>query len=461
MLKRTTKPAQFEAKPLFGLSLERGRMALYLALIALEAILLAATFIVVGGLYRGEFFLPGTVRLASFIPLLYVVTASYRGAYSIRAISDVDHAFSRMTAAMALALGTFFFALFSMKVSEDFSRFTALTSSLAGFLLILQVRRWVIWFVHRSLGTNPINLLVIEDGGPDISGLPAVYVDAANTGLQPDLNNPEMLDLIGNQFRNADKVIVSCPSERRVAWAKVLRAAGIRGELATPEFQSIGAVGLDRYEDFSSLVVSTGPLGFRQRVIKRTLDLLLTIPAIVLLAPFLAMIAAAIRLQDGGPALFVQRRVGYGNRFFPIYKFRTMCADPDGVEGARSASRDDDRITPFGHFLRRTSIDELPQLYNVLVGDMSLVGPRPHAIRSKAGAKLFWEIDQAYWDRHALKPGLTGLAQVRGFRGSTETEMDLADRLKSDLEYAADWTVGRDMAILLRTLRVIVHRNAF
>jgi len=130
-------------------------------------------------------------------------------------------------------------------------------------------------------------------------------------------------------------------------------------------------------------------------------------------------------------------------------------------DGNVSASKGDQRITRVGKFIRSTSIDELPQLFNVLLGDMSLVGPRPHAIGSQAGSKLFWEIDLRYWQRHSLKPGLSGLAQVRGFRGATEKEADLTDRLQSDLEYLEGWTILRDVKIIFLTLRVLVHDKAF
>jgi lipopolysaccharide/colanic/teichoic acid biosynthesis glycosyltransferase len=157
----------------------------------------------------------------------------------------------------------------------------------------------------------------------------------------------------------------------------------------------------------------------------------------------------------------VQKRTGRGNRFFPIFKFRSMRVEKLDASGNRSASKDDDRITRIGRFIRRTSIDELPQLFNVLRGEMSIVGPRPHAIGSLAGDKLFWEVDHRYWLRHSLKPGLTGLAQVRGFRGATDTESDLADRLQADLEYLDGWTIWRDLKIIVNTVRVLVHDRAF
>jgi lipopolysaccharide/colanic/teichoic acid biosynthesis glycosyltransferase len=130
-------------------------------------------------------------------------------------------------------------------------------------------------------------------------------------------------------------------------------------------------------------------------------------------------------------------------------------------QGRRSAAKDDDRITRIGRILRMTSVDELPQLLNVLMGDMSIVGPRPHALGSRAADKLFWEIDERYWHRHTTKPGLTGLAQVRGYRGATHSESDLIKRLQADLEYLDHWSLLKDVWILFRTVRVILHPNAY
>jgi lipopolysaccharide/colanic/teichoic acid biosynthesis glycosyltransferase len=168
-----------------------------------------------------------------------------------------------------------------------------------------------------------------------------------------------------------------------------------------------------------------------------------------------------IRLQDGGPVFFRQTRVGQSNRQFQIFKFRSMHVAGSDEQGKRSASRGDDRITPFGRFIRANSVDELPQLLNVLKGDMSIVGPRPHALGSTAENFLFWDIDDRYWHRHALRPGLTGLAQVRGYRGSTLSKEDLLNRLQSDLEYMRSWSVWMDFAIMMRTFRVLTHKNAF
>jgi lipopolysaccharide/colanic/teichoic acid biosynthesis glycosyltransferase len=256
-------------------------------------------------------------------------------------------------------------------------------------------------------------------------------------------------------------VIVSCPEGRRGAWARVLAGANVDAEMLVPELDAVGALGLRRHGDHSTLLVGCGPLRLRDRVTKRLFDVAFSGALLVLLIPVFAAIALAIRIESPGPVLFRQQRLGRSNRLFDILKFRSMRTELSDRSGSRSASRDDDRVTRVGRFLRRTSLDELPQLLNVLSGEMSIVGPRPHALETRADDELFWNIDERYWDRHAIKPGITGLAQVRGFRGATEKKADVTDRLRADLEYVDGWHIGRDVAIVARTIGVLVHPNAF
>ena len=272
-----------------------------------------------------------------------------------------------------------------------------------------------------------------------------------------------MLDRLGRLLQNQDKVVISCDRSRRHEWAFLLKSAGIYGEIVSEPANELGALGVHRYDeqDRTTLVVATGPLGLRGRIVKRGFDVSAALAGLLVLSPLLMVIALLIKLEDGGPIFFVQRRMGRGNQFFDMLKFRSMRQDKNDHNGDRSTRREDHRITRIGRFIRRTSIDELPQLINVLRGDMSIVGPRPHALGSRANEKLFWEADGQYWQRHCLKPGLTGLAQVRGHRGSTHHEKDLTDRLQSDLEYVADWSVRRDLQIVARTLWVLSHENAY
>lgn len=169
-------------------------------------------------------------------------------------------------------------------------------------------------------------------------------------------------------------------------------------------------------------------------------------------APLLAVLAALVRLSGPGPVVFRQERLGAQGRPFTVLKFRTMRHQP--AAAFTQAQRGDARITRIGRFLRRTSLDELLQLVNVISGEMSLVGPRPHAPETTVEGISFENALKLYRLRHRVKPGITGLAQVRGQRGETRSLPSLERRLASDLEYIQNWSVGLDIAILLRTLPV-------
>ena len=303
--------------------------------------------------------------------------------------------------------------------------------------------------------------IVILDGLACATPPGAHGVDARESGLRPDVNDPLMLDRIGRLLKHADRVVVACTPEARICWAMALKGANISGELVAAEIDELGAIGTSRYAGQSTMVVAAGSLGLRDRILKRLLDVSLAGTALLLLGPLMFLVAVAIKFETPGPIFFVQQRLGRGNRLFNMYKFRSMRSDRADGAGNQSTRRDDDRITRIGRLIRSTSVDELPQILNVLSGDMSLVGPRPHALGSTAGDELFWEVDSRYWHRHASKPGLTGLAQVRGFRGATHCRSDLTNRLQADLEYLSGWTIWRDVSIIFATFRVLVHKNAF
>jgi putative colanic acid biosysnthesis UDP-glucose lipid carrier transferase len=193
-------------------------------------------------------------------------------------------------------------------------------------------------------------------------------------------------------------------------------------------------------------------------VVKRLTDLLLAAAMSVILLPLLIAIALLVKATSRGPAIFKQRRYGLDGQEIMVYKFRTMTVSEDG-ETVQQASRADARITPLGRFLRRYSLDELPQLINVLRGEMSLVGPRPHAV---AHNELYRKLIKGYMLRHKVLPGMTGWAQVNGLRGETRTVEQMEARVRYDLEYLRNWSVALDIKILARTLLLMLSdRNAF
>ena len=180
---------------------------------------------------------------------------------------------------------------------------------------------------------------------------------------------------------------------------------------------------------------------------------------LLIIAPFLLLIALAIKLDTPGPVIFRQKRLGFNNQVFDVYKFRTMRHETAPSEKTQQATPDDQRVTRVGRFLRRWSLDELPQIFNVLTGTMSLIGPRPHALDHN---EEFARRAEGYFARHRVKPGITGLAQVRGYRGPTDTAEKLEGRVRSDIFYAENWSPSLDAWILLRTLVIsVTGRNAY
>jgi exopolysaccharide biosynthesis polyprenyl glycosylphosphotransferase len=200
------------------------------------------------------------------------------------------------------------------------------------------------------------------------------------------------------------------------------------------------------------------PLSLEERALKRSMDLVLAVCASLVLLPIMLMVALIIKLDSKGPVLFTQTRNGFGNHSFRILKFRTLHTVEDGAE-IKQVSRNDNRVTRIGRLLRRTSIDELPQLWNIIRGDMSIVGPRPHAAahNSHYGKEI-----TNYAFRHHVKPGLTGWAQVNGFRGETRTVELMKQRVDHDLWYIDNWSVWIDIKIILRTfVQVLVQPSAY
>jgi len=204
--------------------------------------------------------------------------------------------------------------------------------------------------------------------------------------------------------------------------------------------------------------IQRAPLSAVERVVKRAMDIVVAGPALAALFPIFILTAIAIKLDSAGPVIFRQRRKGFNGKEFVMLKFRTMRVQEDGPVVVQ-ATRGDPRVTPIGRFLRAASIDELPQLLNVLSGEMSLIGPRPHAL---AHDSYFEKILEDYAFRHHVKPGLTGWAQCNGSRGATPNVEDIAERVKLDLWYVNNWSLWLDVQILIKTFfEVARKRNAY
>lgn len=205
------------------------------------------------------------------------------------------------------------------------------------------------------------------------------------------------------------------------------------------------------------------PISDWNLVLKWLFDKLVAVAALVLLSPVMIATAIAIKLDSPGPVLFRQKRHGFNNQMIDMYKFRSMRTDMLDPAAAKLVTKGDPRVTRVGRFIRKTSIDELPQLFNVLKGELSIVGPRPHALQAKAENKLYYDAVEGYFARHRVKPGMTGWAQINGWRGETDTVDKLMQRVEHDLYYIENWSLWLDLKIVVLTPISLVRNrhNAF
>jgi polysaccharide biosynthesis protein PslA len=214
--------------------------------------------------------------------------------------------------------------------------------------------------------------------------------------------------------------------------------------------------------DLPLLMACTRPIVGWGALLKRAEDVVLSLGLLIFISPVMLGIAGVIKSTSKGPVFFRQRRLGYNNRVIEVLKFRSMYTHLSDANATQQASRGDKRVTPFGAWLRRTSLDELPQLLNVLQGDMSLVGPRPHALATTAGGLALEEAVPVYSSRHRVKPGITGWAQVNGYRGALDSVEKIVHRVNHDLYYIENWSLAFDLKILWRTARLVfADDNAF
>lgn len=409
----------------------------------------------------------GMIDMVQLYNLLIVTLPIYFGiainnrAYGVSALHKVGTSFQRAATSLIFAVGCVVLVAFFLKASESFSRLIFGMGVLGSFLM-LGLGRYVIRQVSwKMLGRSPMAELVICDGIRMVQDVDGVCLDAKAYGIHPSSKNPLDIQKLGMAVQDMDRVIVHCKAEFRDDWSHALKALDVNGEIVVPELTNLAPISLNKRDGHISLAVSLEPLKWQQRLSKRVFDIAVSSMALIILALPMIVIAIVIKIDSAGPVLFKQQRIGLGNRPFSILKFRSMKQEASDATGSVSTRRGDDRITALGSFLRQSSIDELPQFINVLRGDMSVVGPRPHAMESTAEDQLFWDIDNRYFHRHTIKPGVTGLAQIRGFRGATEKTEDLESRLQSDLEYRANWSLWGDIKIMMKTFRVLIHKNAF
>jgi Undecaprenyl-phosphate glucose phosphotransferase len=214
--------------------------------------------------------------------------------------------------------------------------------------------------------------------------------------------------------------------------------------------------------DIPFLAVFDKPLSDWGWAVKEVEDRVIAAILIVLLSPVMLAVAIAVKYTSKGPVLFKQKRHGFNNQLVEVYKFRSMFTDMCDPGATKLVTKGDPRVTPVGRFIRKTSLDELPQFFNVLKGELSLVGPRPHATACRAGERLYNEVVDGYYARHRMKPGITGLAQINGWRGETDTEEKIQRRVECDIQYIDNWSIWMDLYILAMTpISLLNTKNAY
>lgn len=351
--------------------------------------------------------------------------------------------------------------------------FTALARVLVAQVVRRLLRRGALSEVIAVVGAGPVAdrlVQTLRQSRPETFELLGIFDDkilgAVPSALNSSGNLAKLIEL--GKTRKIDWILLTLPStaELRVQ-SMVQRLQVLRVPIGLCP-QHVGLTAPYRTVDYVAGFMPVGLLADRpikrwNAVIKGAEDYVLGGIITLLLLPVLALVALAIKLDSPGPVIFKQRRHAFNNDEFDVYKFRTMRWNPAAAAGnLKQTTINDDRLTRLGHFIRSSSLDELPQLFNVLKGEMSLVGPRPHAVNMRTEDRLGHEITGEYPHRHRVKPGITGWSQVNGSRGAVDIASQMCRRVELDLHYIEHWSLWLDLKILLKTFRVVLMRtNAF
>jgi len=434
---------------------------------------------VLGSIPAGDLAVSTCIGAAAF-----VIAAGRCGSYDIAVLGKLEQSAKRLPTPLLISGASVAIAVFILHDGTIPLRgwpfcFIAVSGALIpAFRLVLanMIRRWRVSgrLIRRVavIGVSDFGAVFLQRlaAQPDLFQVAGVYDDRQSRipehlGHIAVQGGVEAL-LQASRTERIDMVVLALP----LAAVERINAILMQlGSLVADVFLTTDVAG-QRYEgaQFTAIganpVVAVGerPIKDWQAVHKALFDRVVGGVLLLLLLPVLLAVALLIKLDSPGPVLFRQPRVGFDNRMFSICKFRTMRADQADLLADRQTTRGDPRITRVGRWLRRYSIDELPQLLNVLGGTMSLVGPRPHAPNTKAADKLFADVVGQYALRHRVKPGITGWAQVNGWRGETRTEEQLRQRVRHDLDYIQNWSLWLDVKIMALTLlREVRSTTAF
>ena len=417
-----------------------------------------------------------------WVGLCVVVLLGRSGIYASYRSRSLLTLTRRVTSSWLLVLMALLLLSFVTKTTASFSRLDMSLWAVASLLLLLanHIGLRKLLRLHRSRGGNSRTILYW--GLPEAAAAFAAEVEAnrwmglkvvAWFGPEPPaagLSTHNLPSFGGHhsamrrwlESHEVDRIVFSHVTRDGFEVADLLRIFGDTSlpvvyapNWATPSMHFT----VDQVGNQSCIDLWGSRQLFSDRQLKRSFDLLLAGAGVLLISPMLLVIALAVKLSSPGPVLFRQERYGLDGERFSVYKFRSMFVlEPGDQPGLLQATRNDPRVTPVGAVLRRWSLDELPQLFNVIRGEMSLVGPRPHAVEHN---EYYRRYVSGYMQRHAFKPGITGLAQVEGLRGETSEVEMMARRIDADLRYQRHWSLKLDIKILIKTLLHLRSPNAY
>jgi Undecaprenyl-phosphate glucose phosphotransferase len=395
--------------------------------------------------------------------------------YSLPALTSfirhMPRVFVGWTAAFALLIAGLFF----LKVGHEFSRVWFALWYAAGAVALIAERFAVGTVVHHWTRQGRLFRRAAIYGGGTIT---ETLIDELEVDLDSDVRIMGVFDDRGDdrverivagyprlgglsdlvQFARKtrlDIVIIALPitAERRLAQLARLLSV-LPAEVKIPARSTELRFTRDTYSHVGNVAMIDlleKPIADWGTVAKWLFDKVVALLALLLLAPVMLAVTAAIKLDSPGPVLFRQKRHGFNNELIEIFKFRSMYVDRCDTHAANLVTKGDARVTAVGRFIRRTSLDELPQLFNVVTGSLSLVGPRPHALQAKAAGRLYHAVVDGYFGRHKVKPGITGWAQIHGWRGETDTPEKIQKRVEHDIYYIENWSLLLDAYILFKT----------
>ena len=410
--------------------------------------------------------------------LVYSIFAFSNGMYDWRRFRHNLNNSYLAFGSVLFTFGTLLLIAFIFKISSDFSRLWLL-SWFGGFCVYVLVSRVILaWFLSQPSrkdlfrrravilggGKNGQEVLdhIVRFDGQDIFVIG--FVDDRTTRAPltdhnvPLLGGTAMIEQMVRE-RCVDLVIMALPWE---AFDRINFLSQRLSSLGVDVYMAPDKLALHyadrpiyRFGGMPLLSLQDQPISEWNAVIKRIEDLCIVIPALILLSPLLAIVAIAIKLESKGDVFFIQERFGLNNEIIKVYKFRSMYTDMSDCHGRQQTIRNDPRVTRVGRVIRKTSFDELPQLVNVLLGNMSIVGPRPHPTGMQSDGHLLHDVLRDYASRHRVKPGLTGWAQCNGWRGETDTREKIVKRVEYDLYYIENWSVFLDLLTILKTVLLL------